>query len=384
MRRSDKLIYVVKQGDSLYSIAKQFNTNSATLATINQIENPDVLVVGQALVLPTTPSASRPQIESNLYVEWYTEVPSNQVIQQVEDVAAYLTYMMPFTYEVKRDGTLKPLNWGRLGEIAQANQVETVVVIANLENDAFSDTLAHEIFTNEQVKRRVFTETVEEAKRRGTNHIHLDFEYIMPTDRENYVAFLREFKAFAPSYTFSVSLAPKTSANQKGKWYEGHDYKGIGEIVDFVVIMTYEWGYSGGPPMAVSPIGPVRNVLEYAVTDIPANKILMGQNLYGYDWTLPYKPGNPFARAINPQQAIQIARERNAAIEYDTKAQAPFFHYWREGKEHEVWFEDARSIQAKFDLLKELGLRGISYWHSGFTFPQNWYLLNDNFRIRKI
>jgi len=374
----------VKQGDSLYSIAKQFNTNSATLASINRIEDPDVLVVGQALVLPTTPSASRPQIESNLYVEWYTEVPSNQVIQQVEDVAAYLTYMMPFTYEVKRDGTLKPLNWGTLGEIAQANQVETVVVIANLENDAFSDTLAHEIFTNEQVKRRVFTETVAEAEKRGTKHIHLDFEYIMPTDRENYVAFLREFKAFAPSYTFSVSLAPKTSANQKGKWYEGHDYKAIGEIVDFVVIMTYEWGYSGGPPMAVSPIGPVRNVLEYAVTEMPPNKILMGQNLYGYDWTLPYKPGNPFARAINPQQAIQIARERNAAIEYDTKAQAPFFHYWREGKEHEVWFEDARSIQAKFDLLKELGLRGISYWHSGFTFPQNWYLLNDNFRIRKI
>ena len=43
-----------------------------------------------------------------------------------------------------------------------------------------------------------------------------------------------------------------------GLWYEGHDYKAHGEIVDYVVIMTYEWGYSGGPAMAVSPIGPVR------------------------------------------------------------------------------------------------------------------------------
>lgn len=57
--------------------------------------------------------------------------------------------------------------------------------------------------------------------------------------------------------------------------------------MDFVVIMTYEWGYSAGPPMAVSPIGPVRQVLEYAKTEIPANKIMMGQNLYGYDWTRP-------------------------------------------------------------------------------------------------
>ena len=55
---------------------------------------------------------------------------------------------------------------------------------------------------------------------------------------------------------------------KSGKWYGGHDYKEIGEVVDFVVIMTYEWGYSGGPPMAVSPIGPVRKVLEYAITEI--------------------------------------------------------------------------------------------------------------------
>ncbi|MCY9150131.1 spore gernimation protein, partial [Bacillus haynesii] len=82
----------------------------------------------------------------------------------------------------------------------------------------------------------------------------------------------------------------------------------------FVVLMTYEWGYSGGPPMAVSPIGPVREVIEYALTEMPASKIVMGQNLYGYDWTLPYTPGGPLARAISPQRAIEIASENNAAI----------------------------------------------------------------------
>ena len=41
--------------------------------------------------------------------------------------------------------------------------------------------------------------------------------------------------------------------------------------------MTYEWGYSGGPAMAVSPIDQVRRVLEYAITEIPPNKIMMGK-----------------------------------------------------------------------------------------------------------
>ena len=167
-------------------------------------------------------------------------------------------------------------------------------------------------------------------------------------------------------------------------WYEAHDYKAHGQIVDFVVIMTYEWGYSGGPAMAVSPIGPVRNVLEYAISEMPASKIMMGQNLYGYDWTLPFVQGT-IAKAVSPQQAIALAAENNVQIQYDIRAQAPFFRYTDpNGKQHEVWFEDARSIQAKFNLIKELGLRGMSYWKLGLSFPQNWLLITENFNVVKI
>ena len=111
--------------------------------------------------------------------------------------------------------------------------------------------------------------------------------------------------------------------------------------------------------------------------------ILMGQNLYGYDWTLPFVQGS-FARAVSPQQAIQLAANNNVPIQYDTKAQAPFFTYTDQaGKKHEVWFEDARSIQAKFDLIKELQLRGMSYWKLGLSFPQNWLLIMENFDVVK-
>ena len=135
--------------------------------------------------------------------------------------------------------------------------------------------------------------------------------------------------------------------------------------------------------MAVSPINSVRQVLEYAITEMPSNKILMGQNLYGYDWTLPFVQGT-IAKAVSPQQAIQLAVTNNAASEYDEKAQAPHFSYRdKAGKEHEVWFEDARSIAAKFELLKELKLRGMSYWKLGISFPQNWLLISEYFNVRK-
>lgn len=150
--------------------------------------------------------------------------------------------------------------------------------------------------------------------------------------------------------------------------------------------MTYEWGYTYSEPQAVSPIGPVRDVVKYAVSQIPREKIFLGQNLYGYDWSSPFPTqGGAPAKALSPQQALAIAVRQEVDVSYDYKAQAPHFNYTDDvGVHHEVWFEDARSIQAKFDLVKEFGLRGMMYWKLGLAFPQNWLLLTDNFKIRKI
>ena len=260
-----------------------------------------------------------------------------------------------------------------------------VMAIANQEEGQFSSELGHILLTDTQVQNTFLTNIIAEAKRVGYGDVHFDLERILASDKEAYNQFLRiaRDRLHQEGIMISTALAPKTSATQKGEWYEAHDYKAHGEIVDYTLIMTYEWGYSGGPAMAVSPIGSVRQVLEYALTEIPAHKILMGQNLYGYDWTLPFVKGTT-AKAVSPQRAIQIAAENNVAIQYDTKSQAPFFHYTgSDGKQHEVWFEDARSIQAKFDLVKELKLRGVGYWKLGLSFPQNWLLITDNFNIVK-
>ena len=111
---------------------------------------------------------------------------------------------------------------------------------------------------------------------------------------------------------------------------------------------------------------------------------MMGQNLYGFDWKLPFKQGNPPAKAVSSVAAVALARKYNVPIRYDFTAQAPHFNYFDEnGVQHEVWFEDARSIQSKFNLMKEQGIGGISYWKIGLPFPQNWRLLVENFTITK-
>jgi spore germination protein len=375
--------YYVQQGDTLTSIARKFNTTPQRLAQINQLNANQPLRTGLRLYIPPQPKR---EAEINAYIEPSGNTVSPQLEQSARNTAPYLTYLAPFSFRVQRDGSLKEPPLNNFPQIAQANNVTLMMVLTNLEEDGFSDELGRIILTNMSVQNKFLDNVVATAKKYNFKDIHFDFEFLRPADKEAYNTFLRKardrFKK--EGWLISTALAPKTKADQKGKWYEAHDYKAHGEIVDFVIIMTYEWGYSGGPPMAVSPIGPVREVLEYALTEMPGNKIMMGQNLYGYDWTLPFKPGGEFAKAISPQAAIQLASDNNAAIQYDEEAQAPHFNYWdKQGKEHKVWFEDARSIQEKFDLLKELNLRGISYWKLGLSFPQNWLLITDNFNVVK-
>jgi spore germination protein len=215
--------------------------------------------------------------------------------------------------------------------------------------------------------------------------LNIDFENVSPGDREAYNQFLQRAadRLHREGYFVSSSLAPKTSAGQKGLLYEAHDYPAHGRILDFVVLMTYEWGYRKGPPQAISPINQIRQVLNYAVTAIPRNKIFMGFQVYARDWVIPHVEGRE-AETFDMQEAIRRAVQYGATIRYDRTAQAPYFRYTdRQGRRHEVWFEDARSAQAKFNLIKEYRLRGVSYWVLGYPFPENWSLLADNFRIRK-
>ncbi|MCM3620584.1 glycoside hydrolase family 18 protein [Sutcliffiella horikoshii] len=374
--------YFVQQGDSIFSIARRFNTTPERLIEVNQLNPATPLRVGLRLYIPPQPKR---EAEVIAYVEPRGDTVSEELQQSSRNAAPYLTYLAPFSFQVLRDGSLKEPPLTNLPQIATQNNVILMMVLTNLENDAFSDELGRIILTDMDVQNKFLDNIVATAKKYNFKDIHFDFEYLRPADREAYNTFLRKardrFKQ--EGWLISTALAPKTSADQQGKWYEAHDYRAHGEIVDFVVIMTYEWGYSGGPAMAVSPIGPVREVLEYAITEMPSEKIMMGQNLYGYDWTLPFTPGGEFAKAISPQAAIQLAADNNVAIQYDVEAQAPHFNYFKDGKEHEVWFEDARSIQAKFDLIKELNLRGISYWKLGLPFPQNWLLIPENFNVVK-
>ncbi len=376
-------IYVVKRGDSVDTIADSQGIPVESLIFDNQISYPYRLAIGQALYIrDDIPLEER----MPLYVFGYAYPIISQ--DNLQNTLPYLTDLYVFSYGFTMEGELvpplSPDDW--MIDRAWQFGVRPILTLTPLGPDGhFNNNLVTTAVHNMEVQQMLTWNLGLKMLEKGFAGMDFDFEYIMADDRIGYAEMVKRTTQIMNQfgYQVTVALAPKTSAAQSGLLYEGVDYGLLGEAANRVLLMTYEWGYTFGPPMAVAPINMVRKVVDYALTEIPKEKISLGIPNYGYDWPLPYERGVTRAKTINNLEAVRIAIEQGVEIQFDEVAMSPFFRYWQYGVQHEVWFEDVRSYKAKFDLIKEYGLTGAGYWQIMQFFRANWLLLEQMFEIKK-
>lgn len=375
------IIYTVKPGDSVDSIAVLHGISVDSIIYNNQLSYPYRLAVGQALLL----SAGEPPAEKRTIITGGYAYPFIDRFTLTETLP-YLTGLYIFSYGFTAAGELIPpvLDDTWMTALAREYGTAPILTLTPFGPDGmFNNYLITVLVNDPEVQQTLIGQLLETIAEKGYEGVDIDFEYILAEDRVPFADFVSNVRTAVngTGYPVSVALAPKTSDDQPGLLYGGKDYALLGEAADSVLLMTYEWGYTYGPPMAVAPIHKVRQVVEYALTRIPAEKINLGIPNYGYDWPLPYERGVTKARTISNTQAVEIAIENNAEIRFDQTAMSPFFTYEKDGVSHEVWFEDVRSLKEKFSLISEYDLRGAVYWQIMNLFRANWLLLADTFYI---
>lgn len=376
-------IYVVRPGDSVDSIAASLGVNAQQIIFDNQLVYPYELAVGQALLINRFVRNAVRAISVSGYAYPFI---SPWVLEQT---LPFLSELPIFSYGFTREGELLPPTYGDdEWMIAEALRFGTqpILTLTPFGPDGnFNNRLINSVVNSQEYTSNLIRNLLVTMEEKGYQGVDIDFEYILAQDRDAFTGFVWQVAETmrANGYHTSVALAPKTSAGQTGLLYEGKDYRALGEAADHVLLMTYEWGYTYGPPMAVAPVNQVRRVVEYAVTEIPEEKIDLGIPNYGYDWPLPFERGVTKAATIGNVQAVRIAVSQGAEIRFDSLAESPYFNYVSNGVEHEVWFEDVRSLQAKFNLIQEYGLRGCGYWQIMQWFRANWLLLQNQFYILK-
>lgn len=422
------MIHVVKPGDTVYSIARQYNVPMERVISDNELADPSRLTPGQTLVIlfPKRVVTVRPgDTLARIAAQNGTTVirlmqdnpqlggsgaivPGQQLVLAYEEpklgtlavngyaypgidrtvlrkTLPYLTYLSVFSTGFGPDGRVTPLNDGGLPDEARRYGADPLLVLSTLGPDGrFSGERGHVLLQSSAMRQNLIDSLAEYLPAHGYAGVDVDFEYLPPEDAEAYASFIRELTArLNPlGLVVFVALAPKTSTTQRGVLYESHDYAALANAANNALVMTYEWGHAGSEPMAVAPLNQVKRVMDFAVTQAPPEKLFMGVPNYGYDWTLPVEPGTR-ARSISNVAAVDQAIDVGAFIDYEWPQQAPTYTYWQDGRQHEVWFEDARSIRAKLDLASSLGLRGVSVWNIMRWFPQLWSVLNAMFILEK-
>ena len=416
-------IYVVKPGDTLYSIGRTLSLAPGFLARYNGLQEPYRLAVGQSLLAlypekavtvragdtlssiaasagtdvlslfrmnPNLSGSDRiypgqilvTQLEQNRTRSAFVAGYAYPYVQEsvLRGILPFTGALMPFTYGFTPEGALVPIDDERLLALAGEYGVRPFLHLSTLTAaGTFSAAQAAVVLRSEALQQTLAEAVLQKMQEKGYMGLDVDFEYLGRELAEAYAQFLSRLHGLLAPYGLPLiaALAPKTSAAQPGTLYEGHNYASLSTASDAVLLMTYEWGYTYGPPMAVAPVGAVRRVVEFALTQMDAAKILLGFPNYAYDWTLPFTAGATRAQSIGNEAAPLLAAQYGAEIQFDTQSQTPYFTYLDEaGQPHEVWFEDVRSAQAKFALLPEYGLLGLGYWNFMRPFTAGFSLQN--------
>ena len=369
-------VHIVREGQTVEQIAEEYSITVKNLYQNNPfLLNQTYLLEGQSLVISYE---GEPLMQGRIsgyaypFIEPYI----------LREVLLYIDEILIFSYGFTAEGELIPPQIDETWGIQEAwnQQVEPILVLTPFaETGTFNSGLIQILSENETVQDNLIENLLETVREKGYVGVDVDFEYIRPEDRVGYADFVNRLRETMNEngYRVSVALAPKTSSYQKGLLYEALDYHLLGQSANTVFLMTYEWGYTYGPPLPVAPLPNVRQVLEYALTEIPKEKIVLGIPNYGYSWPLPYERGVTKARLIGNVEANVIAAERGVEIQYDERYQSPFFYYEIGGRRYEVWFEDVRSIYAKLQLAAEKDIRGVGYWNLMRPFRANWLLVNQ-------
>ena len=425
-------IHVVRQGDTLRSIAEQYGISAERIIIENELPNPDQLLVGQSIGIrvpqttytvqegdTVTSIAQTFNISITQLFQRNPQVAANQTLfpgqtlvisyaneEMIDTITVngyaypfietdilrktlpFLTFLSIFTYGFTPDGELVPIEDETLIVAAKEFGVAPIMMIAPMSADGTFDTaIAHDMFNNPEGQTSLINNIAANIQAKGYRGLDIDFEFVLPEDRQGFINFINAVhtRLSAEGYITMVALAPKTSGTQAGLLYEAHDYEAIGAIADKVLLMTYEWGFTYSPPMATAPVNMVRRVLNYGVSVIDPDKILMGIPNYAYDWPLPFVKGTTKAETLGNQEAITRGVQFGVTILFDELAQCPYYFYTTaEGIQHVVWFDDVRSMTAKFALIPELGLNGAGVWQIMRYFPGMWMVVNSQFVISRI
>nr|WP_275585898.1 glycosyl hydrolase family 18 protein [Geodermatophilus sabuli] len=196
--------------------------------------------------------------------------------------------------------------------------------------------------------------------------VDVDYESLPPTAGPQFTDFLRALADDLHGHDMVLTVAVPARDSDEDRNGLAYSYQVIGQIADQVRVMTYDHSWDSSDAGPVAPADWVEDVVAHAVDEVPAEKLMLGLATYGYDWV------GQEGRNLGAADAVALAEQVGARPRWDDEAAAWTFDYDRDGEQHTVWYEDARSLERKQEIAVAHDLRGVAIWSLGGEDPQVW------------
>lgn len=205
----------------------------------------------------------------------------------------------------------------------------------------------------------------------GLDGVNVDFEGLGSKAGSGYVQFLRELSARCRTAGLYLSIDNYVPS----QWTEFYNRKEQGIIADYVIVMGYDEHYTGTDPGSTASLPFVRRGIEDTLKDVPAEKLINAVPFYTRLWTT--SNGNVTSSILTMQDAAQFLINHNLVTTWREEEAQNYAEMVENGVEYQVWMEDAASLKARLELMKNEGIKGIAAWRLGRETPDVWPLIAE-------
>jgi spore germination protein YaaH len=327
----------------------------------------------------TALAAARRRVLGAKPLALYYYVSDQRAQKSILAHASRMTVLAPQCYWVEKDGVLR----GDLpSQVAVISRRARLPVMPLVFNRGFNRETVTALLHDPDAQQRAVSDMAERANRENLVGYQIDLENIDPADQALFTAFVRRAAdrmhqdgrllsvALVPKFTDVFPSVPTPDHPTMGEWAAAYDYRALGQIADFLTLMTYDHFNRSTPAGPIAGFDWVKQALDYAEARIPADKLLLGIPLYGREWTELGE--STFSRSLDTATVRELRVKWKSKPQWDDRWQSPWFRVQHGNATRTVWYEDSRSWTEKLNLVRDQHLRGFAAWRLGFEGPNFW------------
>lgn len=309
----------------------------------------------------------------------------------------HVTIVLPEPFIVDASGVIYGELEPKLVKLAKEHNVGIMPQVKNMNpaKGLFERDWVREIVRNKPIKDRVIRSMLDICKRYGLYGIQIDFENVHVNDRDAFTAFCREAAAALRKEGFAVSICAVHRAEESAgpnsytkwmmeEWRGGYDLKALGEVADFIKIMSYGQHTRRTTPGPSQGLPWLEEVLKYFLTFVPPEKLSLGITMGGSryftvaDTALYHQNARSWSSGVSLSEAESLIEQYGGSpLQWDDRQKILTGYFERGGLYEWLMIDnDLRSLDAKLNLIQKYKIRAMNMWVSGGENPGLWERLD--------